>query len=81
MFYNLVSTRDTKIDAAFTDEGRNVSSREKNKCYVMVLDQGDVETGFSPELDIAAGEEVEGRLLESALCQGCINQPLRVREG
>ena len=33
----------------------------------MVFDEGDVETGFAPELDVGAGEEVEGCLLETAL--------------
>ena len=33
----------------------------------MVLDKGDVETGFAPKLNVGAGEEVEGCLLETAL--------------
>ena len=33
----------------------------------MVLDESDVKTGFAPELDVGAGEEVEGCLLETAL--------------
>ena len=33
----------------------------------MVFDQCDVKTGFAPELDVGAGEEVEGCLLETAL--------------
>ena len=34
----------------------------------MVFDKGDVEAGGAAELDIAAGEEVEGGLLEAAFC-------------
>lgn len=34
----------------------------------MVFDEGDVEAGGAAELDIAAGEEVEGGLLEAAFC-------------
>ncbi len=33
----------------------------------MIFDKGDVEAGFAPELDVRAGEEVEGCLLETAL--------------
>ena len=33
----------------------------------MVLDKGDIEPGFAPELDVGAGEEVERCLLETAL--------------
>lgn len=34
----------------------------------MVFDKGDVEAGGATELDIGAGEEVEGGLLETAFC-------------
>ena len=33
----------------------------------MVLDKGDVEAGFTAELDVGAGEEVEGGLLKTSL--------------
>ena len=32
----------------------------------MILDKGDVEAGFSSELDVGAGEQVEGWLLKAA---------------
>ena len=36
----------------------------------MIFDKGDVEAGFAPELDVGAGKEVEGCLLETALWNG-----------
>lgn len=64
---DLVAARDADVDAAFTDEGGNVGSGEEDEGDRQVFDQGDVEAGFATELDVAAGEEVEGCLLEAAL--------------
>lgn len=64
---DLVAACDSDVDAAFTDEGGDVGSREEDKGDGEVLDEGYVETGFAAELYVTAGEEVEGCLLEAAL--------------
>lgn len=67
IFCNLVPTRDAQIDAAFADECGDVGGREEDESDVVIFDEGDVEAGFAAELDVRAGEEVEGGLLEAAL--------------
>ena len=67
MFGDLVAACDTDVDAAFTDEGGDVSGGEEDEGDGEILDEGDVEAGFAAELNVAAGEEVECRLLEAAL--------------
>lgn len=64
---DLVAAGDTDVDATFTDEGGDVGSGEEDESDGKVLDEGDVEAGFAAELHVAAGEEVEGCLLEAAL--------------
>lgn len=68
MLGDLVTACDTQVDAALTDEGGDVSGGEEDQGDGQVLDEGDVEAGFATELNIAAGEEVQGSLLETALC-------------
>lgn len=75
MFDYLISSSDAEINATFTDESRYISGGEEDERYCVVFDECDVEAGFSAELDVAAGEEVEGGLLESTLCQECSDQP------
>ena len=52
---DLVPARDSDIDAALTDKGRDVCGGEEDQGDGQVLDQGDVETGFAAELHVAAG--------------------------
>lgn len=65
---DLVAASDTKVDAALAHEGRDVGGRQEDQGDGKVLDQGDVEAGLAAELDVAAGEEVKGGLLQAALC-------------
>lgn len=65
---NLVAASDAQIDAAFADEGRDVGGGQEDQRDGQVLDQRDVEAGFAAELDVTAGEEVEGCLLQTAFC-------------
>jgi hypothetical protein len=65
---NLVAASDAQIDAAFTDEGRDVGGRQEDQRDRQVLDQRDVEAGFTAELDVTAGKEVEGCLLQTSFC-------------
>lgn len=52
---DLVPARDSDVDAALTDESRDVCGGEEDQGDGEVLDQGDVETGFAAELHVAAG--------------------------
>jgi hypothetical protein len=63
---DLVAASDAQVDAAFADEGRDVRGGKEDQCDRQVLDQRDVEAGFAAELDITAGEEVEGCLLQTS---------------
>lgn len=67
MLGDLVAACDADVDAAFTDEGGDVGGGEEDEGDGEVLDEGDVEAGFAAELNVAAGEEIEGCLLEAAL--------------
>lgn len=55
MLSDLVPARDSDVDAALTDKGRDVCGGEEDQGDGEVLDQGDVETGFAAELNVAAG--------------------------
>ena len=70
VFGDLVATGDTEINTAFTDEGGDICGGKENEGDGKVLDQSDVQTGFATELDVAAGQEVQRGLLETALCSG-----------
>jgi hypothetical protein len=65
---DLVAASNTQVNATLADEGRDVSSGQEDQGDRQVLDQRDVEAGFTAELDVTAGKEVEGGLLETALC-------------
>lgn len=67
MLSDLVPACNAQIDAALADEGRDVGCGQEDQCDGEVLDQCDVEAGFAAELNVTAGEEVEGGLLEAAL--------------
>ena len=68
MLGDLVATGDTKVDTALAHKGRDVGGRQEDQGDRKILDQGDVEAGLAAELDVAAGEEVKGGLLQAALC-------------
>lgn len=65
---NLVAAGDTKVYTALTHKGGDIGGGQEDECDGQVLDQRDVETGLAAELDVAAGEEVKGGLLQAALC-------------
>lgn len=67
MFGDLVAASDTDINAALTDEGGDVGGGQEDQGDGKVLDEGNVEAGFATKLNVRAGEEVEGCLLETAL--------------
>lgn len=56
MFGDLIAASDSQINAAFTNKSGNIGSGKKDKSKGEILDQRDVETSFTPELDISAGE-------------------------
>ena len=67
MFRNLIPTRNSQINSPLANESRNICCGKEDKSNRLVFDKSDIETGFAPELDVRAGEEVEGCLLETAL--------------
>ena len=74
MFRNLVAAGYAKIDAAFADKGGDIGSGEEDEGNVVVFDEGNVEAGFTAELNVRASQEVEGGLLEAALCGEAISR-------
>jgi hypothetical protein len=68
MFGDSISSSDTYRDTTFADEGGDVGGGEEDESDRKVLDEGDVETVLTAELDISAFEEIERRLQKSALC-------------
>ena len=67
MLGDLVTASDTQVDAALADEGGDVGGGEEDQGDGQVLDERDVETSLAAELNVAAGEEIKGGLLQAAL--------------
>jgi hypothetical protein len=67
VFGDLVATSDADVNATLANEGGDVGGGQEDQGNGEILDEGDVETGFAAELNIRAGEEIEGCLLETAL--------------
>ena len=65
---DLVAAGDSQINAAFADECRDIGSGQEDQRNGQILDQCDIEAGFAAELDVTAGEEVEGCLLQTSFC-------------
>ena len=67
MFGDLIPACDAEVDSAFADKGRDVGGGKEDEGYRVVFDESDIEADFTAELDVGAGEEVEGGLLETSL--------------
>lgn len=65
---NLIPPRDSKIDAALADKRGDIGGGQEDEGDGEVLNEGNVEAVLSPELDVCALEQVQGRLVQSALC-------------
>lgn len=68
MLSDLVATSDTEVDATFADEGGDVCGGEEDEGDREVLHKGNIEAGLATELDVNAGKQVQGCLLEPTLC-------------
>ena len=68
MLGNLISACDTQINASFPYYGRYLRCRKEYKGNGMVFYERNVEAWGAAKLDVGAGEEVEGGLLETTLC-------------
>ena len=66
MFLDLIPARDAQGHLALSDEGGDVGCGEEDERNGVVFDEGDVEAIGATELDVGAGEEVEGGVLEAA---------------
>ena len=67
MLSDLVEACDAEIDSALANKGRNVGCREEDEGDGEVLDERNVETVFTSELDVGTLEEVESGLEETTL--------------
>ena len=56
MFADLVTASDAKVYSALANKGRDVGSGKEDKSDRVVLDQGDVKSVVSSELDVGSGE-------------------------
>lgn len=66
---DLIPSGDSQVDAALANECRDVGGGQEDEGYREVLDEGNVEAVFSAELDVGAFEEIQGSLVQSALCR------------
>lgn len=66
MLLHLIPARDTEIYTSFANESGDVGCGEEDERDGVVFDEGDVEARGAAELDVRAGEEVEGGLLEAS---------------
>ena len=64
---DLIATGDTEIDTALAYKGRNVGGRQEDESNGQVLNQGNVETGLTTELNVRPREEVKSGLLQATL--------------
>lgn len=67
MLSDLVAAGDTDINATLADESGDIGSGQEDQGNRKVLDESNIEAGFAAELNVSAGEKVEGCLLETAL--------------
>lgn len=74
----LVASCYAQVDTAFADECGDVGCGQEDERDGEVLDERDVEARVSVELDVTAGEEVEGCGVETAL-YGCRQQQSVIR--
>lgn len=56
MFADLVTASDAKVYSALANKGRDVGGGKEDKSDGVVLDQGDVKSVVSSELDVGSGE-------------------------
>lgn len=68
VFGDLVSTGNTQINSTLANEGRDICGGQENQRNGQVLDQRNVQSRLSSELNIAASEKVKCGLVEPALC-------------
>jgi hypothetical protein len=68
MFLNLVPSGDTEVATTLADEGWNVGGGEENQGNGEILDESDIKTVLTTELDVGALEEVQCGSIETALC-------------
>ena len=80
MFSYLILSCNTEVDATFANECWDIGGGEEYEGEREVFDEGDVETGFAPELYVTAFEELEGWGLETAFC-GVVSGVRKGREG
>jgi hypothetical protein len=71
MFCYLVAPCYAQVYATLSYESWDISGRQKHKSERVVLDECDIETRVSVELDVGAVEEVKTCLVEAALCDVC----------
>lgn len=67
MLCDLVLPGYAKIDPSLTNEGRDVSSGQKDEGEREVLDKGDVEARVTVELDVGTVQQIQTSLVEAAL--------------
>lgn len=70
VLFNLIPARDSEVDAALADKRGDIGGGQEDEGDGQVLDEGNVEAVLSPELDVGALEQIQGRLVQSALCNG-----------
>lgn len=68
MFRYLVSSGDSQVYSALTDEGGDVCGGQEDERQGEVFDEGNVEAGVAVELDVRAVEKIEACLVKSSLC-------------
>ena len=67
MLGDLVPAGDTKVDSSLSYEGWNVGRGEEDQSEWMVLDESNVETRMTVELDVGTMQKIQAGLVEAAL--------------
>jgi hypothetical protein len=67
MLLHLVPSGDTEVAATLANERGNVGGREEDQGNREILDESDIETVLTTELDVGALEEVQCGSIETTL--------------
>lgn len=78
---DLITASDTEIATTLRDEGRDIRSGQEDESDREVLDEGDVETRVSVELNVGAVEKLDTCLMKTSLCDKVLGWHMKTHGG
>ena len=78
---DLVAASDTKITTALRDEGGDIGGGQEDESDGEVLDEGDIETRVSVELNVGAVKKLDTCLVKTSLCNDVLDWRTKTQGG